>query len=192
MNELLHLVVIRAGVRVDHLFGCPAQIDILTEIIKNHVAIEHFRVPFKAFFSEAIIIVPRFHVLDHHLYARILRQLPGSFIIKKHLTHIFFAEAQHPVEAIIRADVPTYIETARQVIQRDRANSRHEDTIEHAFIQFEMIPIKTAGMGQVVINLVALLIQYHIREVIILVNDQVEQIVVLFCLDIYFRQFIGC
>ena len=164
----------------------------MTEIIKNHIAIEHLRVSFKAFFSEAIIIVPRFHVLDHRFYVRVHRQLPGCFIIKKHLTHIFLTEAQHLVKTVIRADVPSDVETTGQVVQRDRADSRHEDTVAHAFIQFEMIPIETAGMGQGLINLVTLLIQHHIREVIILVNDQVEQIVVLFCLDIYFRQFIGC
>lgn len=83
---------------------------------------------------------------------------------------------QHAVEKWIRADIPADIEAAGQIVQGNRADTRHENTVEHALVILEGIPIETAGMRDNMIDLVVLFIQDHIRKVVILVYDKVKGI----------------
>lgn len=91
-------------------------------------------------------------------------------------THILLREPQHAVEKWIRADIPADIEAAGQIVQGNRADTRHENTVEHALVILEGIPIETAGMRDNMIDLVVLFIQDHIRKVVILVYDKVKGI----------------
>ena len=67
LNELLHLVVIGTGIRVNHLFGCFIQIHIVTQIIKHHITVEHLRITRQALFCKTIIVIPRLHLSYHRL-----------------------------------------------------------------------------------------------------------------------------
>ena len=72
---------------------------------------------------------------------------------------------------MIGADIPADIESASQVVQRYGADSGHEDAFEHAFELLEDFTVKAASMGQRMIDFLALLIQHHIGEVIIFINQ---------------------
>lgn len=129
---------------------------------------------FKRFLGKAIVVILWLHLLNHRLH--IAFQLSRFLIVTHHGTHILLREPQHAVEKWIRADIPADIEAAGQIVQGNRADTRHENTVEHALVILEGIPIETAGMRDNMIDLVVLFIQDHIRKVVILVYDKVKGI----------------
>ena len=91
LDELLHLVIIRAGVGINHLFGRFASINVVLQVVENHVAVEHLGVAVQTVFGKAIVVVPRLHIGNHRFDVSIV--LSGILIVLQHLTHVFFAES---------------------------------------------------------------------------------------------------
>ena len=90
-------------------------------------------------------------------------------IVTQHGTHILHPAPQHAVEKWIRADIQADIEAAGQIVQGNRADTRHENTVEHALVILEGITIEPAGMRDNMKALVVLFIQAHIRKDVLLV-----------------------
>ena len=82
------------------------------------------------------------------------------------------------VKLWLDGNVPTDVGSARHLIQGHRADTHHEDTLEVAFELLEYVTIETIGMGDGMIYLLAMLIEYDVCEVVVLIDDEVERIVV--------------
>ena len=163
----------------------------MPQIIEHHVTVEHFRIALQAFFGKTIIVIPRAHFLYHRIYIRIARQPSGILIIPDHLAYISLAESQHHVKLMIGTDIPTDIKSASQVIQCHRADTSHEDTIKHTFELLEYFAVKATGMGQGMINFVALLVQHHVSEIIVFIHYQIKLGSVITCLTLQKVNFVG-
>ena len=67
LDELAHLVIICLRVRIYHLLWCLAPIHVIAKIIEYHVAIKNSALSFQRSLGKAIVVVPRFHVIDNCL-----------------------------------------------------------------------------------------------------------------------------
>ena len=98
-------------------------------------------------------------------------------VILEHLAYIRLRESQHGVELLFGTNVPANIKAACQVVQCDGADAHHKDAVESTLELFESITVKNVGMGEGVINVFAMLVQYHISEVVVLIDDEIEGII---------------
>ena len=99
-------------------------------------------------------------------------------IIGKHLHHIGGREAQHLIKLWLDRNIPTYIESTRYIIQGYRAHTHHEDTLKITLELLEDITIKAIGMGNCMIHFLATFVENDIREVVILIDDEIQMILV--------------
>ena len=70
--------------------------------------------------------------------------------------------------------MPADVITARQIVQRDRTHTCHEDPLEHALEELEEIAIEAAGMRDGTIDRFTLLVQHNVGEVVIFIDDQIK------------------
>ena len=70
--------------------------------------------------------------------------------------------------------MPADVITARQIVQRDRTDTCHEDPFEHALEELEEITIEAAGMRDGTLGRFALLVQHNVGEVVIFIDDQIK------------------
>ena len=112
-------------------------------------------------------------------------------IIGKHLHHIGGREAQHLIKLWLDRNIPTYIESTRHIIQGYRTHTHHEDTLKITLELLEDITIKAIGMGNCMIHFLTTFVEYDIREVVILIDDEIQMILVrLGCLEYQFHLFL--
>ena len=112
-------------------------------------------------------------------------------IIGKHLHHISGREAQHLIKLRLDRNVPTYIESTRHTIQGYRAHTHHEDTLKITLELLEDITIKSIGMGYCMIYFLTTFVENDIREIVILIDDEIQMILVrLGCLEYQFHLFL--
>ena len=151
----------------------------MSEVVHHHVAVEHTNIARKTFLGEAVVVIPRLHLLDHCLYITVRWQHSHIFIICEHLAHILSRESEHLVKFGTHRHVPSDVESAGEVIECHWAHSREEYSLEHTLELLEYATVEAVGMGHLVIYVLAVLGQYHVGEVVILVNDEIKRMSVL-------------
>ena len=97
-------------------------------------------------------------------------------IITEHLTNIRFIKTHHGIKTRIYRDIPVYIISTRQIIQRHRAYPHHEYTVKHSLELFEILPVETTGVSQVMKHSLPMLTQYHIGKVVVLIYNEIQGI----------------
>ena len=93
LKKFLHFVVVSHRVWIYHLLWSLASIHVVSEIVDYHITIEHFTLIFQGILRKTIIVVPRFHLVYHHLDITCCRNSPHLFIISKHLAYFFQRKA---------------------------------------------------------------------------------------------------
>lgn len=171
-DELVELVVVGGSVAVEHLFGSLAMIDVIAEIVADHVGVVHLRICFNRPPAETVSVIPRLHLGNQSVLVGLQR--PHALIVPNHLPHLRFAESEHHVEVRVEGERGRDVVAARDVVHRDGAYSHHEDAVEHTLVLLEHAPVESLGMGHRVIDLLALDVEHHIGEVVVFIDDEIE------------------
>ena len=69
--------------------------------------------------------------------------------------------------------MPSDVETAGHIIERNRTHTRHEDTFKRTLEFLEDVTIKAFSMGNGTIYSFALLVEHRVGEVVIFVDDEI-------------------
>ena len=93
LKKFLHFIIISPRVWIYHQVRCLSIVHIISEIINDHITIEHLALSFQSFLGETIVIIPRLHLVYHHLDITCCRNAPHLFIISKHLAYFFQRKA---------------------------------------------------------------------------------------------------
>jgi len=117
--EPLQLAIVRHCVGINHHLWPFACINELTHIVTYHVAVEHAGLDTVAVIGKAIVVVPRLHVSDDVVFGLVLTDRSHLFIISDHLPHFFLREAEHLVEASIKAHIQCNIVATGEVVEGD-------------------------------------------------------------------------
>ena len=107
----------------------------------------------------------------------------------KHLTNFCFVKAHHSIKTRIYRDIPIYIISTRQIIQRHRAYPHHEYTVKHSLELLEILPVETTGVSQVMKHLLPMLTQNHIGKVVVLIYNEIQWISLFLRFYFYVSQF---
>ena len=126
-------------------------------------------------FCKAVVVVPRFHLSDDGLGVAIWPQYARLTVVVEHSLYVRRAESQHLVEERADGDVPADVEPAGQVVQCHRADPGEEDAFKVPFEFLEDVTVEPLGMGDGVIDCFSLLVEHHVREVVVLVDDEIER-----------------
>ena len=145
----------------------------MPQVVKHHIAVENRVAVTQAFFSETIVVVPRLHILNHILYVAVCGKHPHALVVQEHIPHIRGGEPEHLVQFRLGGSIPTDVEAAGEVVECDGAYSGEEDALEIALELLEKVPVEPVGVGDGVIDFLALFVQNHVGEVVVFVNYQV-------------------
>lgn len=122
-DELVELVVVGGSVAVEHLFGSLAMIDVIAEIVADHVGVVHLRICFNRPPAETVPVIPRLHLGNQSVLVGLQR--PHALIVPNHLPHLRLAESEHHVEVRVEGERGRDVVAAGDVVHRDWAYSHH-------------------------------------------------------------------
>ena len=101
-------------------------------------------------------------------------------VISKHLDNIGRGESKHLIKLRLDRDIPTYVESARHIVQGDRAHAHHENSLKVSLELLEHITIEAISMSNGMIYFLATLIEDDIGKVVVLIDYQIKRIFVRF------------
>ena len=145
--------------------------------IQHHIRVIHRLV--ERISRETVIIVPWLHHADHLIY--LSGQHIHVFIIRQHITYLPLAKPDNPVKPGIGAHIGTDIESTCHVIHGDRRDSRDEHTLDRSisrgtlFQLIKEIAEEPRAMCQFTVMLIPHIGEYGVREIIILIDEQVDR-----------------
>ena len=88
-DETLQLAVVCHRVRVDHLFRPLPLVYKCTQIIADHITVEHAGLDTETVLGKAIVVVPRFDICDDAVLCNFRLDSSYLFVIADHLSHVF-------------------------------------------------------------------------------------------------------
>ena len=189
LEQTLHLVVVRLGVRVQHLLGCFACAHVVAQIVEHHVAVEYPALCLQGFLGEAVIVVPGFHLSDHGFDVAVRWNLAVLLVVGEEFAHVLGGESEHLVEFLFGGDVPSDVESACHVVEGDGTDSGDEDAFERSLELLEDVAVEAFGVCDGPVHLFTLLVEDGVGEVVILVYDEVEGVTLGFCFTLYDAEF---
>ena len=175
LKKFLHLVVVSHRIWIYHLLWSFPPIYIISEIIDDHITIEHLTLSMQSILRKTIVIIPRFHLVYHRLNIACCRNTSHFLVISKHLAYFLHREAQHLIELWLGGDMPANIEPTRHIVQGHRTDTCDENTFKHTLELLEDITVEAIGMGDCPIYILTLLIEHSIGEIVIFIDNQIER-----------------
>ena len=93
LKKFLHLVIIHLRVRVQHLLRSLSSPHIVAQIIEHHVAVEPLALSLQGILREAIVVIPRLHLIDDCFDVPIRRYHSFLLVIGEDFPYILRGEA---------------------------------------------------------------------------------------------------
>ena len=172
------LLVVRLHVHIHQRLGDNMVCTQVIHKIKHHVRVVHLHI--RAVLRETIIVIP----FPHHAQHGIRIPLPTAFrlVILQHLPHLTLRKAQYLIETRVQRYHRGNVKATGHVVQRHRRYPRDEHPLHrcssprrHPLDFVEKETEKACPVRQRMVTVMTVTGQHHIREIVILVNYQVNR-----------------